>query len=628
MLGKHPFFLRNLHQIYEMQAKDPHIQFLLDNLLLEEKAQKERFSAQDSGGIKSLKRDGLAIHPLKVTRKSYGFAEYPEFSFRIPASQSTDNFRDGTAIEVFFENETSIKGILLGISGGSGDVRIFAPDFPDWIDDHGVGIKLTPDTKTQELITQTLQALDAGKSADGFPFFTYFHQQNDRLLPEPPSHLVEKNELLNESQQEALAKINGSEPIVIVHGPPGTGKTTTLVEAIASLVRNGENVLVTAPSNAAVDHITLQLIRKGIKALRVGNQTKISAELLPYTLEGKLATGREQKQLKKMRIQAEEYRKMAHQYKRHFGKDDRDQRKLLLQEVKNIRKEIRALQDFSAEKWMLESQVICGTPVGLNDKALQKVEFTTLVIDEAGQCLESLAWVAFKNVQRLVLAGDHLQLPPTVISEQAMKNGYNKSFLEVVLEKHPVKCLLRKQYRMRQAIVDFPNAYFYEGKLETPENLKNVGIHLQFYDTAGTGFQEEQAVENGSLSNMGELEMIEKLIDKHQLKLEKCALITPYSGQVAAAKERFPATFRISTVDSFQGQECETVFISLVRSNDNNNLGFLKDYRRMNVAMTRAKEQLFVIGDSVTFGNDPFFGAFLSHLEATGCYGSAWELMD
>lgn len=627
MLGKHRFFLRNLHQNRNMHAKDPHIQFLLDNLLLEEKAQVERFSAKDAGGIKSLKREGLAIHPIKITRRGYGFAEYPEFSFRVPASQQTDNFRDGTAIEVFYENETSVKGILLGINGGLGEVRLYAPDFPDWIEDHGVGIKLTPDTKTQELITSVLQSLDNGKSAEAFPFFAYVHQNNADYLPEPKQYAVETNEKLNESQQEALAKINGNEPIVIVHGPPGTGKTTTLVASIAALVKNGEKVLVCAPSNAATDHIALQLIKEGVSTLRIGNQTKMSTDLLPYTVEGKMALGNEQKQLKKMRIQAEEYRKMAHQYKRHFGKDDRDQRKLLMQEVKNIRKEIRALQDFYTEKWISETQVVCGTPVGLNDKSLQKMEFNTLVIDEAGQCLESLAWVAIKNVQRLVLAGDHLQLPPTVISEQAIRQGYNKSFLEVMLEKHPQKYLLRTQYRMRQAIVDFPNHYFYEGKLETPEFLQNTGVHFQYFDTAGTGFQEEQAAESGSLSNAGELEIIEKIIEQNQFQLEKCALITPYSGQVALAKERFSKKLRISTVDSFQGQECDIVFISLVRSNDSSNLGFLKDYRRMNVAMTRAKEQLIVVGDSVTFGNDPFFASFLQHSEDGGTYGSAWEFM-
>lgn len=610
-----------------MQSKDPHIRFLLENVALEEQAQVDRFTVRDAGGIKALKREGLALHPIRVNRKGYGFAEYPEFSFRVPQSQSTDNFRDGTAIELFMENEAPVKGILLGIHEGNGEVRLFAPDFPDWIDDQGAGIKLTPDTKTREIVTSVLQQLDEGTAAEAFPFFAWLHQDNDRYLPQPRPHEVGRSSLLNESQQQALEKINDSEPVVIVHGPPGTGKTTTLVEAIAELVRNGEKVLVTAPSNAATDHIALQLIRKGVPTLRIGNQSKMSADLIPHTLEGKLSQGNEQKQLKKLRIQAEEYRRMSHQYKRHFGKDDRDQRKLLIQEVKNIRKEIRSLQDFYADKWIDEARVICGTPVGLHDKVLKGKEFDTLVIDEAGQCLETMAWVAIRNVQRLVLAGDHLQLPPTVISDAAMRNGFNASFLEIMLAKHPQKHLLRTQYRMRKAIVDFPNRYFYEGKLETPEQLQNISKHLSFYDTAGTGFQEEHDSEGSSLSNSGELEIIEKIIETHAFNLERCALITPYSGQVALARARFPKELRISTVDSFQGQECETVLISLVRSNDEGNLGFLKDYRRMNVAMTRAKENLFVIGDSVTFGNDAFYAAFLQHCEETAAYGSAWEFL-
>lgn len=610
-----------------MQAKDPHIQFLLDNLELEEKAQTERYAAKDSGGIKALKKEGLALHPIKINKRSYGFAEYPEFSFRIPLSQQTDNFRDGNAIELFCENETSVKGTLLGLNGGSGEVRLYAPDFPDWIEENGIGIKLTPDTRTQEIVTAVLQQLDNSKTAEAYPFFAYLHQNEDKYLPSPIAHKVENVEKLNESQQEAVVAINGSESVVIVHGPPGTGKTTTLVQAIVQLVKNGEKVLVTAPSNAATDHIALELIKMGVSTLRIGNQSKMSTELLPHTLEGRMSLGNEQKQIKKLRIQAEEYRKMTYQYKRNFGKEERDQRKLLIQEIKNIRKEIRSLQDFYADKWIDDASVICGTPVGMNDKSLNGKVFNTLVIDEAGQCLETMAWAAFKNVQRLVLAGDHLQLPPTVISEIAMKNGFNKSFLEIVLEKHPQKYLLDTQYRMRQSIADFPNIYFYEGKLKTPKSLENISKHFSFYDTAGTGFQEQQSSESSSLTNPGELDILEAIIEVHAFDLNKCVLISPYSGQVGLAKERFPKNLRISTVDSFQGQECETVFISLVRSNEEGKLGFLKDYRRLNVAMTRAKENLIIIGDSVTFGNDPFFKSFLEYTESIGAYGSAWEFM-
>jgi superfamily I DNA and/or RNA helicase len=469
--------------------------------------------------------------------------------------------------------------------------------------------------------------LDEGKGAAGFGFFNLIYNGDAAQLQTPEKYEVARVSYLNESQQQAVAEIAGSNPLVIIHGPPGTGKTTTLVEAIAALVQNGEKVLVTAPSNAATDHIALQLIKRGVKTMRVGNQAKIHQELLPHTLEGKLQQGAEQQQLKKMRIQAEAFRKMAHQYKRHFGKADRDQRKLLMQEVKSIRKEIRALQTFYAEKWIEEASVICGTPIGLHDETVKKIKFNTLVIDEAGQCLESLAWAAITNTQRLVLAGDHLQLPPTVISEEAIKKGYNKSFLEVVIAKYPKTCLLDTQYRMREAIVAFSNKYFYEGQLKTPATLKNTKAHFVFYDTAGTGFQEEQGTENSSLTNPGELDLIQQLLEAEKYDLTKCALITPYSGQVALAKERLPKALRISTVDSFQGQECETIFISMVRSNDDAVLGFLTDYRRMNVALTRAKEQLIVVGDSVTFGSDKFFSEFLNHCQQHDAYHSAWEIM-
>lgn len=610
-----------------MAITDSHIQYLINQLKLEEKAQEERYSIKDTGGIKALKRDGVALHPVRISRKTYGFAEYPECVLLVPTSQSVDNFRDGNAIELFCEGETSIKGILLSVSNKTIDVRLYAPDFPSWIDEGDLGIKLTPDTKTQEIVTAVLERLDEGEKAEAFPFFTYIHQNNDKHLPEPHSHLVVPSEALNDSQNEAVKAMNSSEPFVIVHGPPGTGKTTTLVEGIVQLVKNGERVLVTAPSNAATDHIALELIRAGVPLMRIGNQTKVDSRLLPYTVEGKMALGNEQKQIKKMRIQAEEFRKMAHQYKRNFGKDDRDQRKLLLQEVKNIRKEIRSLQAFYADKWIDEVPVICGTPIGLNDRLLGGKQYDTLVMDEAGQCLEPLAWAAIRNVQRLVLAGDHQQLPPTVISEEAIRNGFNKSFLEVVLEKYPKKHLLNTQYRMRQSIIDFPNAYFYDGQLQTPDHLQNTGKHFQFYDTAGTGFEEQSSAENSSLTNPGELDIIEKIMQQMNVDFTKSAFISPYAGQVALAKERLSKELRISTIDSFQGQECESVFISLVRSNEENKVGFLKDYRRLNVAMTRAKENLIVVGDSVTFGNDPFFQAFLTHCEEVDSYGSAWEFM-
>ena len=609
------------------EIQDSYIQHLIDNLELERKAQQDKFSASSAQDLKVLKREGIVLHPVKVTKKTYGYAEYPEFSFRLPYNSGGDQFREGALVELFLDKEEAIKGMLLMYQGMVGEMRLYASDFPDWIDENGVGIRLIPDAKTFDMMSDELKELAASKNAPAYPFYAFLHKGNSDFLPVPESYEVKESHELNESQNSAVKAINSSLPVLVVHGPPGTGKTTTLVHAVAELVQNGEKVLVTAPSNAATDHIALRLIGKGIKVLRVGNTTKVSSQLLPHTVEGKMLNGNEQKQLKKLRIQAEEYRKMSHQYKRNFGKEEREQRKLLIQEVKNIRKEIKALQNFYVEKWVDEASVICGTPVALNDPSLKNKKFQTLIIDEAGQCLEPMAWIAVKDISRMVLAGDHHQLPPTVISEKAAANGLNRSFLEVVAEKNVETVFLDTQYRMRENIAAFPNEYFYENRLKTPEELKNTGLHIHFIDTAGTGFEESREEDNASISNEGELQIIEKIIEESKTDLQRAALISPYSGQVAKAKEMFPGDLRIATIDSFQGQEQEVVFLSLVRSNENGTLGFLKDYRRLNVALTRAKQELYIVGDSVTLGNDLFFKSFFNYIEKKGAYQSAWEYM-
>ncbi|MEO5941824.1 MAG: AAA domain-containing protein, partial [Ferruginibacter sp.] len=249
----------------------------------------------------------------------------------------------------------------------------------------------------------------------------------------------------------------------------------------------------------------------------------------------------------------------------------------------------------------------------------------TLVIDEAGQCIEPLAWCIFPFAKKYVLAGDHLQLPPTVLSQQAAQAGLNKSILETAISAVGNIFLLDTQYRMRAAIAGFSIDYFYKGSLRTADNLLNIGTHITFIDTAGSGYNEIHGKDGTSLQNEGELRIAEKIIETEQLDIFNTALISPYAGQVAAAKELLPRQMRISTIDSFQGQEKENIIISLVRSNDDGVIGFLKDYRRMNVAITRAKERLFVIGDSATIGADAFYNSFLSYIEKNGDYRTVWE---
>ena len=383
--------------------------------------------------------------------------------------------------------------------------------------------------------------------------------------------------------------------------------------------------MVSAPSNTAVDNITRGLVAQGVKVLRVGNVSKVDETVFAHTPEGRAAGGKQQKEIKELKIRAEQLRKMALKYKRSFGKAEREQRTLLFKEVKNIRAEIKKLQVYYEEKLYTEADVILGTPVGLYDSKLKHIDFQTLIIDEAGQCIEPLAWCIFPLAQKYVLAGDHLQLPPTVLSMEAARLGLNRSILEVSIA--PVKniFLLNTQYRMREAIAGFSSNYFYDGLLQTAAHLTNKGVHISFIDTAGSGYNEERGSDGTSLQNEGELAVVQKLLAVEGPEPKQTAFISPYSGQVAAAKEALPKTMRISTIDSFQGQEQEIIILSLVRSNDDGDIGFLKDYRRMNVAITRAKEQLFIIGDSATIAIDPFYNLLIAYIEKHGNYRTVWE---
>lgn len=608
-----------------MPATHPYIRQLLSAIALEEKEEIKRYSLDQQHTLKSLKAEGLALQPLIITRKNFGYADYPEVSFRLPFPADTNQFRDGAAIECFAPGEEPLKGVLINLDGKSGAFRLFTPDFPDWIEDDNIGIKLAPDQRTITIMKTILNDLENNKEL--YKLFEQLHgstyaEKNNKAATTEISFI---NQQLNKSQQKAVDAIVQNEDFIIVHGPPGTGKTTTLVEAIAQLIKAGEKILVSAPGNAAVDNIAKELIRKEIEVLRVGNTSKVNEEIFSYTPEGKLSNTKQQKEIKELKKRAEEFRRMALKYKRSFGKAEREQRNLLFKEVKSIRTEIKKLQAYNEEKLYREAQVILGTPIGLYDAKINHIKFQTLVIDEAGQCIEPLAWCIFPLASKYVLAGDHLQLPPTVLSQPAAAMGLNKSILEVCVESLANVFLLDTQYRMRQSIAGFSRDYFYKGLLQTAAHRGNTGVHISFIDTAGSGYNEVQGNSGMSLQNEGELLIVKKILETEALNPSLTAFISPYSGQVAAAKDVLPKQMRVSTIDSFQGQEKEIVIISLVRSNDNGEIGFLKDYRRMNVAITRAQEQLFVIGDSATIGADPFYNAFINYTEKHGKYRSVWE---
>ncbi|MEJ7587399.1 MAG: AAA domain-containing protein [Ferruginibacter sp.] len=618
----------NYHETwFSLLPTHPYIAQLLTCVSLEEKEQVKRYSLDQQHTLKTLKAEGLALHPIIITRKNFGYADYPEISFRLNFPAETNLFKDGAAIECFYPGEEPVKGILMSMEGKSGEFRLFTPDFPDWIEDNGAGIKLAPDQRTTTIMKAVLNGIEQNKEL--YRLFQQIHPHPDRekipLRIIKPLPISFSNPALNDSQQKAVAAIMQNENITIVHGPPGTGKTTTLVEAIVQLVSAGEKVLASASSNTAVDNITKGLSARGVHVLRVGNTSKVDEAVFQYTPESKLSNSRQVKEIKELKIRAEQFRKMALKYKRSFGKAERDQRNLLFKEVKNIRTEIKKIQAYNEEKLYKDAAVILGTPVGLYDSKINHLNFHTLVIDEAGQCIEPLAWCIFPLAQRYVLAGDHLQLPPTVLSNEAARMGLNRSILEVAIDSADNTFLLDTQYRMRESIAAFSSNYFYNGLLKTAAHLNNTGTHITLIDTAGSGYNEVSGSNGMSLQNEGELVLVQKLLATEILDLPRTAFISPYAGQVAAAKEALPKTLRISTIDGFQGQEQEIIILSLVRSNEEGDIGFLKDYRRMNVAITRAKEQLFIIGDSATIGGDAFYNSLLTYIENHGSYRTVWE---
>jgi len=592
-------------------------------ITLEKQAQQERYGKElNSASLKELKQAGAALHPLKVVHSYFGAGDYPQIDFAFLHPSDTAQFKAGTPVSCFVMDEGETEAVLLDITEKGGTIRFRGEDFPDWSDERGLGIKIAPDNHTFDVMSHLLKKLEVGEHT--------IINQHIKSLNSPHQNGNERTQLalphrLNESQQSAVKHILNADGITVLHGPPGTGKTTTLVHAIQELCTDGKRIIGSAPSNAAVDHLTRELVNKGISVVRLGNNIKISEDLLPYTPEGILERAEESKQIKKLKKQAEEYRKMASQYKRKFGKDEREQRTLLYKEVKSIRHEIRALRNFVLERAKASSAVITGTPVALYDELGADYKADYVILDEAGQCQDPLGWAVAQYASNWVLAGDPFQLPPTFIADEINHKKIGTSILDTAIEANvPIK-LLDTQYRMDETICGFSNAYFYENKLKS-DTVKSTDP-IRFYDTAGSGYEEAVEPETGSRYNSGEIDAIEHFLELEENKAVHWTIITPYQGQIRKLREREALKkVRISTIDSFQGQEDEGIIISLVRSNTNQEIGFLRDYRRLNVALTRAKKHLVILGDSSTIGNDPFFSQLLEYYEKNEGYRSVFEL--
>jgi superfamily I DNA and/or RNA helicase len=446
---------------------------------------------------------------------------------------------------------------------------------------------------------------------------------------------------LNPSQLFALESCLESNQFAIIHGPPGTGKTTTLVALIKEIVKKEKRVLVCAPSNSATDHLASLLDHQGLKILRIGNVTRIDDDIAHLTLDEKVRNHEEWNRIKKIKIEAEESKKLANQFKRKYGFEQKEERRDLINESKELLKWARALEQKITSEIINEAQVILSTLIGTANDMIEDLHFQTVVIDEASQTLEPECWVAMLKAEKVILAGDHMQLPPTVKSQEAKKMGLEHTLLDRMTDYCRYSHMLNTQYRMNNEILSFPNKTFYNDKLKSHEavadrSLPNDSKRLIFIDTVGTGFEEKFNHEYRSLSNHGEYFILREHILQSKEKIAgfTIGVITPYADQVRYINSQIQEDEELrslgieaDTIDGFQGQEKDVIYISLVRSNDRNEIGFLADTRRLNVALTRAKKKLIIIGDSATISNNPTYAALLDHIEKHANYQSAWEYM-
>lgn len=448
---------------------------------------------------------------------------------------------------------------------------------------------------------------------------------------------------LNETQQAAVQFALSADDLALIHGPPGTGKTTTVVELIRQVVQKEQKVLACAPSNMAVDNIFERLLAAGVNAVRLGHPARVMPGLREHTLDLLVAEHPDVRLARKLVKEAMGLFRKAGRYTR--AKPEPGARREARQEAKSLLADARRLEARAVEHILDQADVLCATTTSLNSAVLGTRRFDLAVIDEACQSTEPGCWIPLLRCDRLVLAGDHCQLPPTVISREAAAGGFGLSLFERLMAEHgsEIARRLSVQYRMHESIMDFSSLEFYEAELEADSVVSQhvlAGLSdvsetplttspVDFIDTAGASYDEEIEADGESRLNRQEAALVclkvRELLDAGVSAVD-IAVIAPYAAQARLLRELLPVTgLEIDSVDGFQGREKEAVVISLVRSNPQAEIGFLSDVRRMNVALTRARRKLIVIGDSATLSGDAFYLRMIEYFESIGAYRTVWE---
>jgi hypothetical protein len=460
---------------------------------------------------------------------------------------------------------------------------------------------------------------------------------------EPAAPLVPLDPALNMSQQAAVAFALTARDVAIVHGPPGTGKTTAVVELIRQAVRRGERVLACAPSNLAVDNVLERLLGFGEQVVRLGHPARVLPALRRHTLDLLAEDHADARQARRLARDAFVLFRKASKFTR--TPPEPGARQQMRQEARSLLTDARALEARAVEQVLDGATVLCATLTGLDPDLLGQRQFDLAVIDEAAQCTEPACWLPLLRCRRVVLAGDHCQLPPTIVSAQAAAEGFGVSLMERLAGLYGAALTrrLELQYRMHEAIMAYSSATFYGGALEADASVRTHRLcdlpgvlanpltmsAVEFIDTAGAGYDEEPEPDGESRLNPREAELVGRkvraLLDAG-VSPAAVAVIAPYAAQVRHLRERLTVPgLEIDSVDGFQGREKEAVVLSLVRSNREGAVGFLADIRRMNVALTRARRKLLVIGDSATLSCHPFYQGLFSYFESIDAYRSVWE---
>jgi superfamily I DNA and/or RNA helicase len=610
-------------------------------LEMESDAERERLEERrEVQSSSAAERTGETLLDMVVRSHATGLGGRYLVTFhkrRFPDRLPWHRFKVGSPVNVSAEGEgRTLQGVVSARRGDSLEIALGVCPEGDCF-----RIDMIPDEMTRK---RQEAAMAVAENATG-----RLGQLRDLLLYQRAPTFqaevkVERSEQLNDSQHQAVEFAMSANDLAVIHGPPGTGKTTTVVEVIRQTVASGQRVLACAPSNTAVDNLLERLVVAGVQAVRLGHPARVLDVVRSQTLDALVEKHEVQMLIRKMLQEADQLDRKANRFTRR--RPAPGQKYEQRQEARQLRKHARLLERHAIKDIITEAEVVCAT-CSFDFNILEDQAFDLLVIDEACQSVEPACWVPLRFADRVVLAGDHCQLPPTILSLPAAREGFDVSLMQRLVEQYgdAVTRQLMVQHRMHEQIMQFSSQYFYSGTLVADSSVRSHRLTdlstvaaeelddtpVVYIDTAGAGWEEQQEPDGLSRLNPNEgrlvLDQVTALCNAG-VSPRDIAVIAPYAAQVRWLRHHAEhEMLEVDTVDGFQGREKEAVIICTVRSNNRGEVGFLADARRMNVALTRARRKLIVIGDSATLATDPFFAQLLQWFETSGATRSVWEIM-